>query len=127
MLEKQVKFVPEFFPGSNSYTIHCDCEVHEDGKLIATGRNSKAFTCNMLEELKAHIGDDNHDAVKAASVMWTPGVVAEFWEKQKAQCVEQLKQRWVDLPEDKSLWSNEQIQAFNDNFDIAHHLPLKAE
>jgi len=83
MLEKKLKFVPEFFPGSNSYTIHRDCEVYdtnviENNGLIATGRHSKAFTCDMLEEMKAYIGDDNHDAVKAASVMWTPQVVADF-------------------------------------------------
>ncbi len=126
MLEKQYKFVPEFFPETNSYTIHRDCHVLEDGIVIAVGRHSMAFTCDMLDQMKKYIGDDNHDAVKAASVMWTPDVVAEFWEKQIAQCVEQLKQRWLDLPDDKEKWSNEQIQAFNDNFDIAHHLPLKA-
>ncbi len=129
MLEKKQKFVPEFFPSTNSFTIYCDFEVIDsevsaNGGLIATGRHSMAFTCNMLEEMKKYIGDDNHDAVKAASVMWTPSVVAKFWEVQKSQVVESLKQRWLDLPGDKEKWSNEQIQAFNDNFDVAHHLPL---
>jgi hypothetical protein len=125
MLTKQEKFIHEYFPNSNSFTIHRDCFVFEDGVHIASGRHSMGFTCDMLEEMKAYIGDDQHDAVKAASVMWTESAIDAFHEQQMRNVVTALKDRWPALSDDKSLWDNEQIQAFNDYLDVKFHLPLK--
>lgn len=80
MLEKKTFTSFEYLESSNSFTIHLETIVTENGKEIGQGRHSRGFSCDMLEELIEYVGD-NHPVVLFAKEFWTSEVVAAFKER----------------------------------------------
>ncbi len=75
MITTEIGFT--YFPSTNSFTIYKTSIIEENG-IIGTSGDTRAFTCDMLDDMKAYINDDSNPVIAHAEAMWTPEVVASF-------------------------------------------------
>lgn len=76
MIETVQEFSFEYFPGSNSFSIHKEIVLKEDGRILGRNRiHSMGFTPTMIEQMKDYLGDENHPLIAYCNTIWTPEVV----------------------------------------------------
>jgi hypothetical protein len=84
MLEKKQQIGFEYFPGTNSFSVHKDSLILEDGIEVGKSRHTMAFTCDMIDEMKKYLGDEKHPLIAYCDSIWTQDVIDAFKKQQEA-------------------------------------------
>lgn len=106
----------------NGWTI----DDNGDLKII---KERRAFTPGQIEHLSDWLNEfapetDASDTLNIVNVMWTPEVVLMQETVTLNNAVNQLKEKWPELDEDKELWSQEQKIAYNNEVPEKYKLEL---
>ncbi len=76
MITSEQHYSFEYFANNNSFSVHREIVMQEDGKKIAMQRiHSMAFVPGMVDELAKYLGDPNHPLVSYCNIIWTPDII----------------------------------------------------
>ncbi len=76
MITPREEYSFEYFAHNNSFSVHREIELSEDGKSLGRQRvHSMAFLPGMVDELAKYLGDENHPLVSYCNIIWTPDII----------------------------------------------------